>query len=171
MPTTGERNSSTGNVSCCGSYDWTMDQISYTWGALAELNQKFWAFRAGYFLVPAVSNTDNFDMRFSGRRVYRRTRIALFAPLAARQIAADDMGQSRQYGHLCRGPRRADHNRELSRTLRSMREVRTNYGFAANLEQAITDDLGVFARASWSPVSTKSSAGPIATKAYPPAPC
>jgi high affinity Mn2+ porin len=31
------------------------------------------------------------------------------------------------------------------------RAVRTNYGFAANLEQAITDDLGVFARASWSP--------------------
>jgi hypothetical protein len=31
------------------------------------------------------------------------------------------------------------------------RVVRTNYGFAANLEQAITKDLGVFARASWSP--------------------
>ena len=52
------------NVDCCGSYDWTMDQISYTWGAMAELNQKFWAVRAGYFLVPAVSNTDDFDMRF-----------------------------------------------------------------------------------------------------------
>jgi high affinity Mn2+ porin len=49
---------------CCGSYDWTMDQISYTWGAMAELNQKFWAFRAGYFLVPIVSNNDDFDMRF-----------------------------------------------------------------------------------------------------------
>jgi high affinity Mn2+ porin len=32
-----------------------------------------------------------------------------------------------------------------------VRQVRTNYGFAANLEQAITADLGVFARASWSP--------------------
>jgi high affinity Mn2+ porin len=31
------------------------------------------------------------------------------------------------------------------------RQVRTNYGFAANLEQAISDDLGVFSRASWSP--------------------
>jgi len=31
------------------------------------------------------------------------------------------------------------------------RVVRTNYGFAANLEQAITKDLGAFARASWSP--------------------
>ena len=31
------------------------------------------------------------------------------------------------------------------------RQVRTNYGFAANVEQAITSDLGVFSRASWSP--------------------
>ena len=32
-----------------------------------------------------------------------------------------------------------------------VRQVRTNYGVAANLEQAITADLGLFARASWSP--------------------
>jgi high affinity Mn2+ porin len=31
------------------------------------------------------------------------------------------------------------------------RRVRTNYGFVVNAEQAITDDLGVFSRASWSP--------------------
>jgi high affinity Mn2+ porin len=32
-----------------------------------------------------------------------------------------------------------------------VRQVRTNYGFVANLEQAITADLGMFSRASWSP--------------------
>jgi high affinity Mn2+ porin len=31
------------------------------------------------------------------------------------------------------------------------RQVRTNYGFVVNMEQAITPDLGIFARASWSP--------------------
>jgi high affinity Mn2+ porin len=36
---------------------------------------------------------------------------------------------------------------DLSQT----RQVRTNYGLVVNLEQAITDDLGVFSRASWSP--------------------
>jgi high affinity Mn2+ porin len=29
------------------------------------------------------------------------------------------------------------------------RQVRTNYGFVVNLEQAITDDLGVFSRVTW----------------------
>ena len=89
---------------CCGSYDWTMDQISYTWGALAELNQKFWAFRAGYFLVPSRLQHRRFRYAFSGRRVYRRTRIALFARLAARQTATDGMGQPRQYGQLMPTP-------------------------------------------------------------------
>src|SRR5262249_8712532 len=49
------------NMYCCGSYDWTMDKVSYTWGAFAELNQKFWAVRAGYFLVPVISNDDRYD--------------------------------------------------------------------------------------------------------------
>lgn len=31
------------------------------------------------------------------------------------------------------------------------RQLRTNYGFVANMEQAITSDLGIFSRASWSP--------------------
>ena len=26
---------------CCGAYDWAIDRISYTWGALVELDQKF----------------------------------------------------------------------------------------------------------------------------------
>jgi high affinity Mn2+ porin len=29
------------------------------------------------------------------------------------------------------------------------RKVRTNYGFVANLEQPITEDLGIFSRTSW----------------------
>jgi high affinity Mn2+ porin len=29
------------------------------------------------------------------------------------------------------------------------RKIRTNYGFVANLEQSLTSDLGLFARASW----------------------
>ena len=45
-----------------------------------------------------------FRHAFSGWRVYRRTRIALFARLAARQIAIDGMGQPRQHGQLCRCP-------------------------------------------------------------------
>ena len=74
-------------------------------------------------------------------------------------------------GSLCRCPRRADHNPNYP-DITLTRAVRTNYGFNANLEQAITSDLGVFARhASSYQVLTKSSVGPIATKVFRQAQC
>ena len=39
-------------------------------GALAELNQKTWAVRAGYFLLPTVSSTNSFDMHIPERGEY-----------------------------------------------------------------------------------------------------
>jgi high affinity Mn2+ porin len=94
---------------CCGSYDWTMDQISYTWGALVELNQKAWAFRAGYFLVP--SQTPTFSTRIFRTASTSRTGIALLIQLAAGQIAIDVVGKSRQYGQLRGRPRGAARDR------------------------------------------------------------
>ncbi len=135
---------------CCGSYDWTMDQISYTWGALAEVNQKFWAFRAGYFLVPAVSNTDDFDMRFpDGEYIGElELRYALFSqPGKLRLMAWANRANMGTYAAALAEPITTPNYPDITLT----RGVRTNYGFAANLEQAINGDLGVFSRASWSP--------------------
>ncbi len=36
---------------------WT--KVGYTWGAYAELNQRHWAIRAGYFLLPTSSNQNH----------------------------------------------------------------------------------------------------------------
>ena len=135
---------------CCGSYDWTMDQISYTWGGMAELNQKFWAFRAGYFLVPAVSNTDDFDMQFPDGEY--------IGELELRYSLLSEPGKLRLMGWANRA-NMGTYTAALAEPITTpnypditlVREVRTNYGFAANLEQAITGDLGTFARASWSP--------------------
>ena len=46
-----------------GAFDFAADQKGYTWAAVAELNQKDWAFRGGYFLLPDVPNGNNFDTR------------------------------------------------------------------------------------------------------------
>ena len=135
---------------CCGSYDWTMDQISYTWGAMAELNQKFWAFRAGYFLVPAVSNTDDFDMRFpDGEYIGElELRYSLFAqPGKLRLMAWANRANMGTYAAALAEPITTPNYPDITLT----RAVRTNYGFAANFEQAINGDLGLFSRASWSP--------------------
>lgn len=137
-------------LNCCGSYDWTMDQISYTWGAMTELNQKFWAVRAGYFLVPIVSNTDDFDMRFpDGEYIGElELRYSPFGqPGKLRLMAWANRANMGTYAAALAEPITTPNYPDITLT----RALRTNYGFAANLEQAITGDLGVFARASWSP--------------------
>ena len=138
------------NINCCGSYDWTMDQISYTWGAMAELNQKFWAVRAGYFLVPAVSNTDDFDMRFpDGEYIGElELRYSLVSqPGKLRLMAWANRANMGSYAAALAEPITIPNYPDIT----LVRQVRTNYGFNANLEQAISRDLGVFSRATWSP--------------------
>ncbi len=138
------------NIDCCGSYDWTMDQISYTWGAMAELNQKFWAVRAGYFLVPVVSNSDDFDMNFpDGEYIGElELRYSLFSqPGKLRLMAWANRANMGSYTAALAEPITTPNYPDIT----LVRQVRTNYGFDANLEQAITADLGVFSRATWSP--------------------
>ena len=135
---------------CCGAYDWTMDVVSYTWGAMAELNQKFWAFRAGYFLVPVVSNVDDYDMNFpDGEYIGElELRYSLFSqPGKLRLMAWTNRANMGSYAAALAKSITTPNYPDIT----LVRQVRTNYGFNANLEQAITGDLGVFARASWSP--------------------
>jgi high affinity Mn2+ porin len=139
------------NIYGGGSYDWTMDKISYTWGAAAELNQKYWAFRAGYFLVPVVSNVNNFDTHIPERGEYiseLELRYSLFSqPGKLRLMGWANIASAGSYADALALPVTTPNFPDITLT----RKVRTNYGFVANVEQAITNDLGVFSRATWSP--------------------
>jgi len=139
------------NMYCCGSYDVTMDKIGYTWGAAAELNQKSWAFRAGYFLVPAVSNVNSYDTRIGEHGEYigeLELRYSLFSrPGKLRLMGWANIANMGSYAEALAMPATTPNYPDIVQT----RHVRTNYGFVANLEQAITSDLGIFSRASWSP--------------------
>jgi high affinity Mn2+ porin len=143
------------NMYCCGSYDLTMDKVGYTWGALAELNQKYWAFRAGYFLVPVVSNDNRFDTNIPNRGEY-------IAELELRYWVAAQPGKLRLISWLNRAnagsyaeavalPIGSPNYPDIALT----RRVRNNYGFVVNVEQAITDDFGLFSRASWNAGQTE----------------
>jgi high affinity Mn2+ porin len=139
------------NMYCCGSYDLTMDKVGYTWGASVELNQKFWAIRAGYFLVPAVSNSFNYDTHILERGEYLgelELRYSLFSqPGKLRLMGWANLANMGSYADTLAMPVTTPNFPDITLT----RQVRTNYGFVVNLEQAITSDLGVFSRASWSP--------------------
>ena len=77
-----------------GAFDYAGDQKGYSWGAAVELNQKDWALRAGYFLTPDVSNSNNYDTRLFSRGQYlleleRRWEIAA-RPLRLRLTGWDN---------------------------------------------------------------------------------
>lgn len=139
------------NIYGAGAYDWTMDQLSWTWGALAELNQKDWAFRVGYFLLPTVSSTNSFDTHIPDRGEYT-------AEWEGRYSLASQPGKLRLFGWVNHGtmggyaaaramPVTTPNYPDITLT----RQVRTNPGVVINAEQAVADGLGVFSRVSWSP--------------------
>jgi high affinity Mn2+ porin len=134
-----------------GSYDWTMDRLSWTWGGLVELNQKRWALRAGYFLLPDVSNSNTFDTHVLQRGQYTAELELRYAPFAR-------PGKLLLFGWLSHG-NMGSYSDALAESpatsgypdITLTRRERTNYGFVASAEQAIVANLGVFSRASWSP--------------------
>jgi high affinity Mn2+ porin len=65
-----------------GAFDFPADQPGYSWGAFAELNQKDWAIRGGYMLMPKESNSNAFDRKIFTRGEYLlegETRYTLFS--------------------------------------------------------------------------------------------
>jgi len=143
------------NMYCCGSYDLTMDKVGYTWGAYAELNQKYWAFRAGYFLMPVISNDNRFDTHIPDRGEY-------IAELELRYSVAAQPGKLRLIGWVNRA-NAGSYAEAVALPVTSLnypdialtRRVRNNYGFVVNVEQAITQDFGLFSRASWNAGQTE----------------
>jgi high affinity Mn2+ porin len=135
-----------------GAFDYSADKLGLTYGASAELNQKQWALRAGYFLMDAVSNSNNFDTQVFQRGEYvveLETRYQLFSqPGKLRTIAWLNSAFSGSYRETLDNPAL---NLDISLTRRG----RIKYGYVINLEQALTDDIGLFGRWSWNDGKTE----------------
>src|SRR5882757_7579908 len=117
-----------------GAFDYSADKVGLSYGVTAELNQKQWALRSGYFLMQSTSNSNSFDTNVFERGTYvleLETRYSLFSqPGKLRTIAWLNSAYSGSY-----------------------RETLDNPAF--NLEQALTDDIGFFSRWSWNDGKTE----------------
>lgn len=135
-----------------GAFDYSADKVGLTYGATAELNQKQWALRAGYFLMDAESNSNNFDMHLFQRGEYvveLETRYSLFGqPGKLRTIGWLNSAYSGSYRETLANP-------ALNLDIAQTRRGRIKYGYVLNLEQALTDDIGLFGRWSWNDGKTE----------------
>ncbi|HEY2136524.1 MAG TPA: carbohydrate porin [Xanthobacteraceae bacterium] len=129
-----------------GAFDYAADKIGLTYGATAELNQKSWALRAGYFLMDKESNSSDFDPKIFQRGEYvteLEERFSLFGrPGKLRTIAWINSAFAGSYRETLDDP-------ALNLDITQTRRGRIKYGYVFNVEQSITDDIGLFGRWSW----------------------
>lgn len=134
------------SIWAAGAFDYGADKVGLTYGAVADLNQERWALRAGYFLVPSQSNGSEFDMHLPQRGSYvveLETRYNLFSrPGKLRTIGWVNKVFAGSYSETLANPAL---NLDISQT----RTSRTKYGYVFNVEQSVTDDIGLFGRWSW----------------------
>jgi high affinity Mn2+ porin len=140
------------SVWAAGAFDYPADKIGLGWGAVAELNQKYWALRFGYFLAPNEPNANEFDMNWFRRGGYvgeLETRHWLFS--RAGKIRIGIWTDTYFSGSYREAVDLTLINPDLDPTdaIVATRRGRTKYGYYINVEQAVTNEVGLFGRWSW----------------------
>jgi high affinity Mn2+ porin len=128
-----------------GAYDYAADVKGYTVGAIADFNQKDWALRAGYFLMPVKPNALALDTDIpqrGGVNVELEERYSVFSqPGKLRLLGFENTGILGNYAAAVLSPTATD--------IDATRKLRTKYGYEVNVEQALAENLGAFFRFSW----------------------
>lgn len=133
-----------------GAYDFPADLPGFSRGAVIELNRKDWAVRAGAFQVPTEPNSDVLVFNGGGGGVVEfEERHSLFGqPGKVRIGAFANRGYTGAYRDAI-NLAQANPQTDINDAMTALRRNQNKYGFYGNIEQALTTDLGLFARASW----------------------
>jgi high affinity Mn2+ porin len=138
-----------------GAYDFPADLPGFTRGAVVELNRKDWALRAGLFQVPSAPNSDVLTSKGGGAVVELEERYAISdQPGKLRLGVFGNQGNTANYREAL-AIVAADPSLDINAMAASIRHIQPKYGLYANMEQAITKDIGIFARASWNDGQTE----------------
>jgi hypothetical protein len=140
-----------------GAYDYAADTRGYTYGAIAEYDDKNWSARYGGALMPTVANGIDLDWnigRASGQNMEFEWRHGLLGGL----VAPERKGVVRvlsYVNHAHMGLYRAANEAYLKGTDTTPDITKhetygaVKYGFGLNMEQELTDNLRMFGRFGW----------------------
>jgi hypothetical protein len=140
-----------------GAYDYAADTRGYTYGAIAEYDDRAISARYGVALMPTVANAITLDWnlrRASGQNMEFEWRHGLFGTL----LTPDRKGVVRvlsYVNHAHMGLYRAANQAYLA-GIDSTPDITKHetysavkYGFGLNFEQEMTDNLRIFGRFGW----------------------
>jgi high affinity Mn2+ porin len=137
-----------------GTFDYAGDGWGYTYGAAAEWYQGRWTLRAGVFDLSATPaggispTSDGLDSSFQ--------QFQMVAEIEERHELWGQPGKIKLTGFLSRGNAGQFSDAValaqatgLPADINAVRSYTSRPGVSVNLEQQVTDSLGVFARAGW----------------------
>lgn len=131
------------------AYDFPADLPGLTRGTVVEFNRKDWAVRAGWFQVPEEPNSDVLVFKTGGAVVEFEERHSIFdRPGKIRLGLFANRGHTGSYRDAIAAVS-VNRSIDINDAIIQSRQDRSKYGFYLNAEQAITNDVGAFARLSW----------------------
>jgi high affinity Mn2+ porin len=142
-----------------GAWDYPADTRGYTWGIVQEFHTRKWSFRYGIVAEPQIANGSVFDRRLfrdhgqvweAERRYSWRRRDG-----AIRVLVYDNRTQAGNYGAALQ---LAAKTGAIPNVFLTDRVGTLKYGTGISFDQAITSDIGVFARLGWNDGKTQSFA-------------
>ena len=133
-----------------GSFDYAADAWGYTYGLAVEWYQQWWTLRTGLFTLSKVPNSKVLDATPFDQ-------YQIDVEIEARHTLFGQPGKLKLLGFLAHGRmgRYADATAIARQTgmpadIAAVRMAHNRAGVSLNLEQQLTEGLGVFAKAGWS---------------------
>jgi high affinity Mn2+ porin len=135
-----------------GAYDYAADTRGYTYAAMVEYDDRHWAVRFAEALMPKVANGINLDADL-GRAHSENVEFELHHSFLPRREAVVRLLGYANHANMGVYSVAID-NFLVGRTptpeiTAHALQTTTKYGFGANVEQPLTDWLGIFARWGW----------------------
>ncbi len=131
-----------------GAFDYAADSWGFTYGASVEWQQNWWTLRGGLFDLSATPNSEHLDLQ-PGQQ------FEIVIEAEARPTVFGHEGKLKLLLYMNRGlmVRLSNFTQAVAATgvvpsMASLRHLNNRPGAALNLEQPLTDDLGIFARLS-----------------------
>lgn len=142
-----------------GAYDYAADARGYSWGLALEWHYDDWAVRGGRFIQPKEPNQQKLDddiFRHYGDQIeLEHAHMLAGQPGKVRVLAFRNRAKMSRFQDALDAA-------AANGGVPSINNVRTGeqikHGFGVNLEQALSGDLGAFARASWADGRTETYA-------------